>query len=220
MSKKATPGNVLEDAMAEALASVESHEKKAKETDNGDNVPGIEVVTEVDETSDDEEQLRDQLLRLAADFENFRKRSMREMQDARKFGSESVLYGLLPVIDNLDRALAAAEGDDGPIVQGLKMVMKQFVDVLEGFGVKGFVSLGVPFDPERHEAVGQVPGSDAAPGTIVEEMLKGYHFHERLLRPAQVLVAAALVEPDSDSDSDSDSDPEEDSGAGEDGSAS
>ncbi len=216
MSKKVKPGNDLDDAMAEALASVERRERQGD--DSAADAADIEEVTE-EEADDGEERedtgpVREQLLRLAADFENFRKRSMREMQEARKFGSEKVLFGLLPVIDNLNRALAASDGDDSPIVQGLNMVMKQFADVLESFGVKGFDSLGQPFDPECHEAVGQAPGSDAPPGTIVEELLKGYHFYERLLRPAQVLVAAAVADSDSDSDSDSES------GAGEEGSAS
>ncbi len=213
MSKKPTPGNALEDAMAEALASVERRERKGD--DSAADAADIEVVTEKEAGGEEQEDAgpaREHLLRLAADFENFRKRSMREMQEARKFGSEKIFCGLLPVIDNLDRALAASEGDDSPIVQGLNMVIKQFASVLESFGVEGFDSLGQPFDPERHEAVGQAPGTDAPPGTIVEELLKGYHFHGRLLRPAQVLVAAAIVNSDSDSESDS--------GAGEKGSAS
>jgi molecular chaperone GrpE len=116
------------------------------------------------------------------------------MRDARKYGGETVLHGLLPVLDNLERALQHATEDDGAISQGLKMVVKQFHDVFGTFGVQGFESLGQPFDPERHEAVGQTTETDAAPGTVIEEMLKGYFFHERLLRPARVIVAAAPAE--------------------------
>ena len=113
------------------------------------------------------------------------------MEEARRFGAEKVLYDLLAVVDNLERALTHAEGDTSPMVEGVRMVTKQFLDVLAQHGVQGFDSLGQPFDPERHEAMGQAPAGDRAPGTILEEMLKGYFLHDRLLRPAQVIVAAA-----------------------------
>lgn len=143
--------------------------------------------------TDGEAVLREQLLRLAADFENFRKRARREQDELRKFGVEGVAKAMLPVADNLERALKHTGGkDDDPFVQGVAMVAKQFADVLATFGVQGFDSMGEAFNPERHEAMGQVPSGDVEPGTIVEEMERGYFLHERLLRPAKVIVAAAL----------------------------
>jgi molecular chaperone GrpE len=184
--------DALEDAMAEALAAVERHEQQA----NGDSAPedGIEVADAADVVSADDDSvkdLHDRLLRLGADYDNFRKRSMRQMDEARRFGAEKVIYDLLAVVDNLERALAHAEGDTSPMVEGVRMVTKQFLDVLGMHGVQGFDSMGEVFDPERHEAMGQQPAGDRAPGTVVEEMLRGYFLHDRLLRPAQVLVAAA-----------------------------
>jgi len=197
--------------MAEALAAVERVEKERQEQE--ENTIDVEVIdshpqdeTEAadtqseaqssdsqanDDTGQDEEAvLREQLLRLAADFENFRKRASRQMQEARQYGAERLLSDLLLIVDNLERALAHSEGDNNPIVDGVRMVAKQFLDVLGTHGVTRFDSLGKPFDPERHEAVGQAPAGDRVPGTVLEEIIKGYFIHDRLLRPAQVLVAA------------------------------
>ncbi len=183
----------LEDAMAEALAAVERHERESRGEDP-DEEDDIVVADDADVVSTDEasiKELHDRLLRLGADYDNFRKRSMRQMDEARQFGAEKVIYDLLAVVDNLERALAHAEGDQSPMVEGVRMVTKQFLDVLAVHGVQGFDSQGETFDPERHEAMGQAPAGDRAPGTVVEEMLKGYFLHDRLLRPAQVIVAAA-----------------------------
>lgn len=144
-----------------------------------------------------EEQLaamKDQLLRMAADFDNYRKRARKEIEDARTFGISNLLHDVLPVIDNLDRALTHAADEKSAVVQGIKLVAKQLVDSLSRYGVTGFVSTGKVFDPEKHEAVGQKLTAEAAPGTIVEELQRGYMLHDRLLRPARVLVAMAPAE--------------------------
>ncbi len=141
--------------------------------------------------------LRDQLLRLAADFDNFRKRTRREQEDIRRYGIETLLTDILPVLDNFDRALAHTAGEQNPLVQGVRMVAKQFHDVLGRYGVQSFTSVGDRFDPERHEAVGQMPGGDVEPGTVLEEAQKGYMLHDRLLRPARVVVAAAVANEES-----------------------
>ena len=194
--------DALEDAMAEALAAVERHEKRAKDDQAEEEEIGIEVAEDDaadEETGSDDanvKELQERLLRLGADYDNFRKRSMRQMEEARQYGSERVIYDLLAVVDNLERALTHAEGDKSPMVEGVRMVTKQFLDVLGMHGVKGFESIGEVFDPERHEAMGQEPAGDRPPGTVVEEMLKGYFLHDRLLRPAQVIVAAAPAQED------------------------
>jgi molecular chaperone GrpE len=125
-----------------------------------------------------------------ADLENYRKRAQKEREEVQKFGVEKLVKDLLPVLDNLDRALAAAASDD-PLVAGVKLVRGTFEQTLARQGVKGFSALGQPFDPARHEALMQVPSADAEPGTVVVEHARGFTLHERLLRPAMVGVAVA-----------------------------
>lgn len=141
-----------------------------------------------DEDASPTDALKEQLLRMAADFENFRKRAAREKTELRRFAAERVLDDFLPVLDNLQRALEHAQADD-PVAEGVRMVAKQFVDTLGQHGVTGFDSIGQVFDPERHEAMSQVPSAEAEPGTVLHEVQKGYMLHDRLLRPAKVVVA-------------------------------
>jgi len=175
---------------APADLPAQSTERDAKDS----TAPDEEGAGDAEKQEDPEAVLRDRLLRLAADFENYRKRVAREAHEARRYGIEGLLRDLLPVIDNLDRALAHAEGEKNPVIDGIRLVGKQCLDVLANYGVKSFSSLGQPFDPERHEAVGQAPGGEMAPGTVLEEMAKGYFLHDRLLRPAHVIVAASPPE--------------------------
>jgi molecular chaperone GrpE len=131
----------------------------------------------------------ERLLRTAAEFENFKRRAQKEKDDARKFGNESLLKDFLPVADNLDRAIEHAGGADPKhIIEGVKLVQKLLESTLARYGVAGFSAVGQPFDPNVHEALMQLE-SDAAPGTVVQEMAKGYKLHDRLIRPAAVVVA-------------------------------
>jgi molecular chaperone GrpE len=154
--------------------------------------------------------MRDQLLRLAADFDNFRKRARREQDETRKFGTERLLQDVLPVLDNLDRAVSHAEGEDNPLVNGVRLVVRQFNDVLSRHGVQSFASAGKPFDPEQHEAVSQAQRADVKPGTVLDEVQRGYRLNDRLLRPARVVVAIAPVEAAASGDSKTESHEEED----------
>lgn len=134
----------------------------------------------------------DRLLRSAADFDNFRKRARRDIEEAVFKSREEVLREMLLIIDNLERALAAARtanaSGDG-VVEGIGMVLRQFEAALDRFGVKSFTSVGESFDPSRHEAIAQIATGESAPGTVVLEMQKGYMMGMRLLRPAMVGVA-------------------------------
>jgi molecular chaperone GrpE len=143
------------------------------------------------ETQKKLEDVHDRWVRAAADLENYRKRAQKEREDVQKFGAERLIKDLLPVLDNLDRALAAAAPDD-PLVAGVRLVRTSFEQVLARQGVKGFSALGQPFDPAQHEALMQVPSADAAPGTVVVEHARGFTLHDRLVRPAMVGVAVAL----------------------------
>lgn len=135
----------------------------------------------------------DRYLRAAAELENVRKRSEREMSDLRRYAVESLARDLLPAIDNLERALAACCGErgDDPLVAGVTLTLRDLLKALERHAVKAFDSSGQPFDPARHQAMLQ-EASDAHPdNTVIREMQKGYLIHERLLRPAMVVVSRA-----------------------------
>jgi molecular chaperone GrpE len=135
----------------------------------------------------------DRLLRLTADFENFKKRAAREKQDAIKFANESLLQKLIPVLDNFDMALAAVQTADGGTTQslqtGINMIYQQLKNTLAETGLEELDAAGKPFDPNLHEAVSQKETDEVPEGQVVQQLRKGYKFRERLLRPATVVVA-------------------------------
>lgn len=135
-------------------------------------------------------KVRDQLLRTAADFDNFRKRTRQDVEVAQRKASERVLLEVLPVADNLERAVQAAQqsGDLNSVVEGVTMVLRFFEDAMARLGVERIKSLGQGFDPGLHEAVQQIE-SDEPAGTVVSEMTPGYRLAGKLLRPAMVAVA-------------------------------
>lgn len=146
------------------------------------------------ETMERLKEAHERMLRAAADLENYKKRALREKEEVQKFGVEKLVKDLLPVLDNLDRALAAAAPDD-PLVAGVSLVRASFEQVLARYGVKGFSAVGEPFDPALHEALMQVPTADQAAGTVVLEHARGFTMNDRLVRPALVGVAVAPPEP-------------------------
>ncbi|MGE0784861.1 MAG: nucleotide exchange factor GrpE [Sandaracinaceae bacterium] len=137
------------------------------------------------------DKLKDQLLRTAADFDNFRKRSRKELELAERKGKESVLLEVLPVIDNLERAVQAAQGatEVSAVIDGVNMVLKLFADTAQRLGLTRVESLGERFDPNLHDAF-QYQETDAhPPGTIAMQYQAGYRLGDKLLRPAMVAVA-------------------------------
>jgi molecular chaperone GrpE len=142
------------------------------------------------QTQKEAKDMFDRLTRVSADFDNFKKRVGREKDDAIKFGNEKAFKEIIPVVDNLRRALLAAPEGDSVFVEGVKLVSKQLEDALGRFGVVGFDSLGQPFDPARHEAVGSRPDDAFATNLVCEEYQRGYVLHDRLLRPALVIVSS------------------------------
>jgi molecular chaperone GrpE len=141
----------------------------------------------------------DRLLRTTADLDNLRKRSRRELDDAKTEARTRVLREMLPVIDNLERAVEHAEGSSGSsatsVIEGVKLVLRQFGQALERCDVAPVDAIGKPFDPNMHEAISQVESSEHAPGSVVQALQKGYTIGNRLLRPALVVVAKAPPEP-------------------------
>jgi molecular chaperone GrpE len=136
-------------------------------------------------------RIRDQLLRTAADYDNFRKRTRRELEDAQKRGREELLRELLPVFDNLERAVvhAGQASDAKAVADGVGMVLKQFADTLGRVGIKRVPTIGSPFDPTQHEAIQQLETDEHPAGTIVAEVQPGYAMGDRLVRAAMVVVA-------------------------------
>lgn len=135
--------------------------------------------------------LRDRHLRLAADFENFRKRAAREVSDAERSATDDAVRAFLPILDNLERALAHAEGS--PLAEGVGLVKRQFVDLLGQLDVRPFDTLGAVFSPALHDAVLRDERGDLPAGTVTREFQRGYKRGERVLRPASVAVAVAAV---------------------------
>jgi len=135
--------------------------------------------------------LSERLLRLQADFENFRKRAQREKDEARQFANQSLIEKQLPILDNFEMALAAAKDADPALRDGVQMIYDQLLGILCDSGVETIDATGEDFDPNLHEAISQQETTEAEPGTVVEQVQRGYRLHERLVRPARVVVAKA-----------------------------
>jgi molecular chaperone GrpE len=151
-----------------------------------------EQMAELREKAAKADQLHEQLLRTAADLDNFKKRAARERQDAIKFANESLLEKLLPIIDNFEMALTAAGAQNTSIdalKSGVQMIAQQLKSTLTDAGLQEIEAAGKPFDPNFHEAISQQETKDAPEGTVVQQVRKGYRLRERLLRPASVVVA-------------------------------
>lgn len=169
-----------------------------EDTENGKSqadplAEGADLEQALAAKAEEAKTFQDKYLRLAAEFENFKRLAQKQKQEYSQFANESLLKELLPIVDNLERALKCVrEGrtTDG-LVQGVELTLKQFTETLARFGVRPINSLGVPFDPTRHQAVAQQASNTAAENTIIEEYQKGYQLHDRILRAAMVVVAAA-----------------------------
>ncbi|NOZ01001.1 MAG: nucleotide exchange factor GrpE [Deltaproteobacteria bacterium] len=142
------------------------------------------------------QETNERLLRVAADFENYRKRIEREKGDYLKYANERLMRDLLNIVDNLQRALDSAKtsGDSEAITHGIGLVYQDILKVLDKFGVKLMEAKDKPFDPMFHEALQTAETDEVAPGTILEEVQRGYMMHEKVLRPALVVVSASPEE--------------------------
>lgn len=162
----------------------------------GDSEELASLKRELEKAREQAAEMKDRMYRVAADADNIRKRALKEREEGLRFGQEGLLRELLPVVDNLERTLehVPERGDDpafASLKQGVEMVLKQFIAILETYGVKSFDSEGEKFDPKLHEALSRTETTEAEPGTILNQMHRGFMLHDRLLRPALVVVACA-----------------------------
>ena len=172
--------SVLEKRLAEKVA-------QEPEDDAEENV-GPNTLPEAQETI---AELNERIVRLTADFDNFRKRAQRDKDEARQFANQGLLEKLLPVLDNFEMALTAVKDADPSVRDGVQMILDQLLSVLKESGVVPVDALGQPFDPNLHEALSQEETTDAEEGTVVQQVQCGYKLNDRLVRPARVVVAKA-----------------------------
>ena len=208
--------DIAEDVIRDALKSVEARERgdapeaeaeadaAAAAPDEAAQDPIAEVQAQLElsqakgrETMERLKETHDRLLRTTADLENVRKRAAKEKDEIQRFGAERVVKDLLGAMDSLERGIDFGEKDEGTseaMVTGVKMTLKLFQDGLAKHGVTGFASVGEPFDPHRHEAIGQAPDASVPANTVIVEHQRGYMIHDRLLRPALVVVSTRPAE--------------------------
>jgi molecular chaperone GrpE len=150
-----------------------------------------ELKKKVEEKEKEVKEHHDRLLRVAADFDNYKKRAAREKEEWVKFANEDLIKSILPFVDNLERALNHSEKteDIQSLIEGIKLTIQQFLKILNKFGVSPIESLGKPFDPTMHEAMLVVETDQHEPNQVVEEFQKGYLLNDRLLRAATVSVS-------------------------------
>jgi molecular chaperone GrpE len=194
------PSPELEEALREAAAAVDQAgtREEAESAEEGEAAPA-EGEAASEDLALELKQSEDRLLRLQADFENFRRRALRERTEAHQYGHQNLVKDLLLTVDNLDRAIDHAQksedGDLDGLLQGVELVRRDLLTALARNGVTPVEAVGEAFDPAHHEAVAQAPDASVAPNTVIEELQKGYLLRDRLLRASRVIVSRA---PDED----------------------
>jgi len=171
--------------------SEKSNAGKEKKDAAGD--PLKESQAELEIAKQEAKEAYDRFLRVSAEFENYKKRSAREMGDFRKYANQSLIKEMLAVVDNLERALNSSNGissNDKCMADGVSLTLKEILKVFEKFNVKPIEAIGQPFDPTFHQAMMQEETDDYPENTVITELQKGYMIHDRLLRPSMVVVAA------------------------------
>jgi molecular chaperone GrpE len=201
---KLAPSPELEEALREAADAVRGSAPPTRGMRVGE---GVKLPSDENrELHEENERLRqevaalgDRLLRLGADFDNFRKRTLREREESHRYGHENLVKDLLATVDNLDRAVEAARrggGDFESMLQGVELVQRELQGVLAKHGVARIEASGEPFDPTVHEAMAQRDDGSVPANTVVQVYQPGFRLHDRLLRPARVVVSRPPTDPD------------------------
>jgi molecular chaperone GrpE len=180
-----------------------SHGKDAGGEKEGAGDPEMDLQEEVKalrakltQAEDEAKGSYEKMLRVAAEFDNYKKRSVRELEEFRKYANEALIRELLTVVDNLERAIASvdeAQEHDACVLAGVKMTHQELLKILERYGVNPIHSVDQPFDPTFHQAVFQEETDQKPEHTVLKEMQRGYTLHDRLLRPAMVIVSKAAA---------------------------
>ena len=197
------PSPELEEALREAAAAIPDRGARKPAPDTPET-PDTAATDRIEDLSAELVETKDRLIRLQADFENYRRRAQREREEAIRYGSQNLFKDLLTTVDNLERAIDHARMGGGAdlenLLQGVELVQKGLVGLMSTHGVEEIDALGKPFDPAVHEAMAQAPDASQAPNTVLEVLQKGYKLRDRLLRPARVIISRAAETTDEGSE--------------------
>ncbi len=186
---------VKEDSVNPESANPEGEQETLQsESTHEDALADTPLAEQLEQAEQKANESYDKFLRVSADFDNYKKRTAREMQELVKYANEKLIKELLTVVDNLERAIDSASGrydESDPLIQGMHLTLNETIKILKRHQVKPVTSLGEPFDPSYHQAMMQEEVEDQPPNTVVKELQKGYLIHDRLLRPALVAVSKA-----------------------------
>lgn len=188
------------EAVVDDVEATEANVPTDEETVASESSSDADVLTaeqQIAQLTEELQAAKDQALRTAAEAQNQRKRAERDVENAHKYGQEKLISALLPVLDNLDRALDAVAKDSNAdqsdsmksIIEGVELTRKSALDALKRFSVEVLEPYGEPFDPQQHEAMTMVPSDTAEPNSVIDVLQKGYSLNGRLLRAAMVVIA-------------------------------
>ena len=203
MSGKEEKENIVDETMdaQESISSEEDEQIIEESSEQSSEGEEIDIEKQFAEAKEDAADLKDRMLRLAADYENYKKRNERERATAMKYAGEQIFREFLPVVDNLERAVSQGEieGNDiskklAALLEGVELTLKGLCSSLEKFEVKPIESKGQPFDPNKHEALTMEASDTIPPNHVVNEFEKGYFYKDRLLRAAKVTVSSGKEE--------------------------
>ena len=169
-------------------------DENAKSTDAADQADAAPTLQEqLQAALAERDQFKEKWTRALADLDNYRRRVQREMEEDRKYAALPLLKSLLPAFDGLDRTLTAASQskNSDELIVGVQLTIKQLETALNGFGATSIAAVGQPFDPNRHEAISQMPSAEHPPMTVLQDVERGYMLHDRIVRPSKVIVSKA-----------------------------
>ena len=179
---------------ADESGEVETVESDQQEGNGGEEGEVASLEDELEAARAEAAANYDRYLRSIAELDNYRKRTVRMRTEAREDTLRDLLLQVAPVLDNLHRALNQQTQDADSLKQGVELICGQFNEVLKGYGLAEIEAVGQSFDPNLHEALAEVPSAEHEPGTVMEEMEKGYKLNDKVVRPSRVVVSKAIEE--------------------------